>query len=38
MQGQLHEVEEACGRGDQVHAAELLRQVQELLRSHRRVS
>jgi hypothetical protein len=38
MRGQLHEVEEACGRGDQVHAAELLRQVQELLRSHRRVS
>jgi hypothetical protein len=38
MRGQLHEVKEACGRGDQLHAAELLRQVQELLKSHRRVS
>lgn len=38
MRGQLHKVDDACGRGDQVHAAELLKQVQELLKSHRRVS
>jgi hypothetical protein len=38
MRGQLHRVEDACERGDQPHAAELLRQVQELLKSHRRVS
>jgi hypothetical protein len=38
MRGQLRMVEDACGRGDQVHAAELLRQVQALLKSHRRVS
>jgi hypothetical protein len=38
MRGQLREVKEAGGRGDQVHATELLRQVQELLRSHRRLS
>ena len=38
MRGQLHKVEDACGHGDQVHAAEMLRQVQELLKAHRRVS
>jgi hypothetical protein len=36
MQGQLHKVEEACGRGDQVRAAQLLADVQELLKSHHR--
>jgi hypothetical protein len=34
MQGQLHKVEEACVRGDQVRAAQLLAEVQELLESH----
>jgi hypothetical protein len=38
MQGQLHEVEEACARGNQARAAQLLRPVQELLKSHRRTS
>jgi hypothetical protein len=34
LQGQLHKVEEACVRGDQVRAAQLLADVQELLKSH----
>jgi hypothetical protein len=34
MQGQLHKVEEACVRGDQVRAAQLLAEVRELLKSH----
>jgi hypothetical protein len=34
MQAQLHKVEEACVRGDPVRAAQLLAEVQELLRSH----
>jgi hypothetical protein len=34
LQGQLHKVEEACVRGDQVRAAQLLAEVQELLQSH----
>jgi hypothetical protein len=38
MQGQLHEVQEACVRGDQTRAAQLLREVQELLRLHHRAS
>ena len=38
MQGQLHEVEVACARGDRARAAQLLADVQELLRSHHRVS
>jgi hypothetical protein len=38
MQGQLHKVEEACVRGDQARAAQLLAEVQELLRSHHRLS
>jgi hypothetical protein len=38
MQGQLHKVEEACVRGDQTRAAQLLAEVQELLRSHHRGS
>jgi hypothetical protein len=36
MQGQLHQVEEACARGDQVRANQLLAEVQELLKSHRK--
>jgi hypothetical protein len=38
MQGQLHKVEETCVRGDQARAAQLLAEVQELLKSHRRAS
>jgi hypothetical protein len=34
MQGRLHKVEEACVRGDQVRAVQLLAEVQELLKSH----
>jgi len=34
MQGRLHKVEEACVRGEQVRAAQLLAEVQELLKSH----
>src|SRR5580700_6529271 len=36
MQGQLHQVEEACVRGDQMRAAQLLAEVQQLLKSHRK--
>ena len=38
MQGQLRKIEESCLRGDQVRAAQLLRDVQELLESHHRAS
>ncbi|HWS70123.1 MAG TPA: hypothetical protein VN325_45755 [Steroidobacteraceae bacterium] len=38
MQGRLHKVEEACARGDQVRAAQLLAEVQTLLKSHHRAS
>jgi len=38
LQGQLHKVAEACARGDQAQAAQLLAEVQELLKSHRRAS
>jgi len=38
MQGRLHNVEEACARGDQARATELLTEVQGLLRAHRRAS
>jgi hypothetical protein len=38
MQGQLHMVAEACVRGDQAQAAQLLAEVQELLKSHHRAS
>jgi hypothetical protein len=38
MQGQMHKVEEACMRGELARAAQLLAEVQELLRSHHRAS
>jgi len=38
MQGQLHKIEESCERGDQVRAAQLLTELQELLKSHHRAS
>src|ERR1700730_7431759 len=38
MKGRLHAVERACARGDQVEAAKLLAEIQELLKSHRRAS
>jgi hypothetical protein len=38
MQGQLRNIEEACSRGDSARAAQLLQEVQELLRSHRKAS
>jgi hypothetical protein len=38
MHGQLHKVEVACVRGDHARAAQLLAEVQELLRSHHRAS
>ena len=36
MKGRLHAVEIACAHGDQVEAARLLAEVQDLLESHRR--
>jgi len=38
MLGQLHQVEEACVRGEQARAAQLLTEVQGLLKSHHRAS
>lgn len=38
MQGQLRKVEEACERGDQTRATQLMIEVQALLKSHRRAS
>lgn len=38
MQGQLHKIEESCRRGEQAQASQLLRDVQELLKSHGRAS
>src|SRR6266436_10408902 len=36
LQGQLHKVAQACARGDQAQAAQLLAEAQELLKSHHR--
>lgn len=38
LQGQLHKVAEACVRGDPAQAAQLLAEVQEMLKSHHRAS
>jgi hypothetical protein len=38
MKGQLKRIEQACGRGDQTDATHLLAGVQDLLKSHQRVS
>jgi alkyl sulfatase BDS1-like metallo-beta-lactamase superfamily hydrolase len=38
LQGQLHKVVQACARGDQAQAAQLLAEAQELLKSHHRAS
>lgn len=38
LQGQLHKVAAACVRNDEAQAAQLLAEVQELLKSHHRAS
>ena len=38
VDSQLHKVAQACARGDQAQAAQLLAEAQELLKSHHRAS